>query len=146
MVYRCFINIFLMFHAEYYEKWAKRPRRRGKKGEKKQVGQQQGQLGKITVFFWGVGGGDKKTRSFSWKCRTFSKKRWTFSEKSPTFFVLSPSFFFLELRWNNPLVWRLWKQKVQNPCNVRAWYACARNSLLCLHRLWKLSQWGCVVN
>jgi len=45
-----------MFHAEWSEKWAKRPRRRGKLGWK-QVGQQQGQLGKITVFFGGVGGG-----------------------------------------------------------------------------------------
>ena len=32
--YRCFINIFLMFHAEWREKWAKRPRRRGKLGWK----------------------------------------------------------------------------------------------------------------
>ena len=32
--YRCFINIFLMFHAVWREIWAKRPRRRGKKGEK----------------------------------------------------------------------------------------------------------------
>ena len=53
-----------MFHAVWREKWAKRPRRRGKR-VKKQAGQQQGQLGKITVFFGCVGGGDKKTRSFS---------------------------------------------------------------------------------
>ena len=32
--YRYFINIFLMFHAEWREKWAKRPRRRGKLGGK----------------------------------------------------------------------------------------------------------------
>ena len=31
----------------------------------KQASQQPEQLGKITVFFWGVGGGDKKTRSYS---------------------------------------------------------------------------------
>ena len=56
----------------------------------------------------------------------FPKNVGLFLRKSPTFFVLSPCFFVLELRWNNPLVWRLWKQKVQNPCNVRAWYAHAR--------------------
>ena len=65
----------------------------------------------------------KKRGRFSQKRWTFSEKRWTFSKKSPTFFVLYPCFFVLELWWNNPLVWRLWKQKVQNPCNVRAWYA-----------------------
>ena len=68
----------------------------------------------------------KKRGRFSQKRWTFSEKRWTFSKKSPTFFVLYPCFFVLELWWNNPLVWRLWKQKVQNPCNVRAWYAHAR--------------------
>ena len=56
----------------------------------------------------------------------FPKNVGLFLRKSPTFFLLSPCFFVLELRWNNPLVWRLWKQKVQNPCNVRAWYAHAR--------------------
>ena len=56
----------------------------------KQVGQQREQLGMVTVFFGVVGGGDKKTRSFSRKCRTFLEKRWTFSEKSPTFFCVSP--------------------------------------------------------
>ena len=75
----------------------------------------------------------KNTRNFLQKHWTFSKKRgrfsekrWTFSKKSPTFFLLSPTFFLLKLWWNNPLVWRLWKQKVQNPCNVRAWNAHAR--------------------
>ena len=49
----------------------------------KQACQQQGQLGMVTVFFGVVGGGDKKTRSFSWKCPTFFGK-------SPTFFCVSP--------------------------------------------------------
>ena len=78
-----------MFHAECYEIWAKRPRRRGKR-VKKQVGQQPKQLGKITVFFGGVEGEDKKTRSFSWKCPTFLRKCPTFFGKSPTFFCVSP--------------------------------------------------------
>ena len=68
----------------------------------------------------------QKHWTFSKKRGRFSEKRWTFSKKSPTFFLLSPTFFLLKLRRNNPLVWRLWKQKVQNPCNVRAWYAHAR--------------------
>ena len=34
VVYQCFVNIFLVFHAEWCEKWAKRPRGRGKLGWK----------------------------------------------------------------------------------------------------------------
>ena len=68
----------------------------------------------------------QKHWTFSKKRGRFSQKRWTFSKRSPTFFLLSPTFFLLKLRCNNPFVWRLWKQKFQNPCNVRAWYAHAR--------------------
>ena len=44
----------------------------------------------VTVFFGCVGGGDKKTRSYSWKSPTFLRKCPTFFGKSPTFFCVSP--------------------------------------------------------
>ena len=53
----------------------------------------------------------------------FPKNVGLFLRNLRRFFFYLLVFFVLELRWNNPLVWRLWKQKVQNPCNVRAWYA-----------------------
>ena len=53
----------------------------------------------------------------------FPKNVGLFLRNLRRFFFYLPVFFVLELRWNNPLVWRLWKQEVQNPCNVRAWYA-----------------------
>ena len=56
----------------------------------------------------------------------FPKNDGLFLRNLRRFFFYLLVFFVLELRWNNPLVWRLWKQKVQNPCNVRAWYAHAR--------------------
>ena len=56
----------------------------------------------------------------------FPKNVGLFLRNLRRFFFYLLVFFVLELRWNNPLVWRLWKQKVQNPCNVRAWYAHAR--------------------
>ena len=53
----------------------------------------------------------------------FPKNVGLFLRNLPRFLFYILVFFVLELWWNNPLVWRLWKQKVQNPCNVRAWYA-----------------------
>ena len=48
--YRHFINIFLVFHAECYEKWAKRPRRRGKLGWKSRRVSNQSSLGWLQCF------------------------------------------------------------------------------------------------
>ena len=78
-----------MFHAECYEKWAKRPRRRGKLGGKA-GGSATRAVGEDYSVFGVVGGSDKKTRSFSWKCPTFLRKCPTFFGKSPTFFCVSP--------------------------------------------------------
>ncbi len=54
--YRYFINIFLMFHAEWREKWAKRPRRRGKLGGKAGVSATRA-VGDGYSVFWVCGRG-----------------------------------------------------------------------------------------
>ena len=48
--YRHFINIFLMFHAEWCEKWTKRPRRRGKLGWKSRRVSNQSSWGWLQCF------------------------------------------------------------------------------------------------
>ena len=40
-----------MFHAEWREKWAKRPRRRGKLGWKSRWGSNKGSWGRLQCFF-----------------------------------------------------------------------------------------------
>ena len=50
VVYRCFINIFLMFHAEWRGKWAKSPRRRGKLGSKSRWGSNESSWGWLQCF------------------------------------------------------------------------------------------------
>ena len=59
----------------------------------------------------------------------FPKNVGLFLRNLPRFLFYLPRLFLLKLRRNNPLVWRLWKQKVRNPCNVCAW--CAHDAHAC---------------
>ena len=101
-----------------------------KNGRKDPVGEEKGwesrrvsnqsSWGWLQCFFGCVGGGDKKTRSFSWKCPTFLRKCPTFFGKSPTFFCVSP--------WISFVLWAAIVAECEG-CESKKWIiavACAR--------------------
>ena len=85
--YRCFINIFLMFHAEWRGKWAKRPRRRGKLGSKSRWGSNESSWGRL-LYFWGVWEGMiRKLGAFLENVGRFWKNVGLFLKNLPRFFA-----------------------------------------------------------
>ena len=93
VVYQRFVNIFLMFHAECYEKWAKRLRRRGKIGGKSRRVSNKGSWGRL-LYFWCVWEGMiRKLGAFLENVGRFPKNVGLFLKNLPRFLFYLLVFF-----------------------------------------------------